>query len=179
MRFIADLHIHSRYFIAISRDITPETLWRWAQLKGVTVIGTGDVTHPDWLKELGRKLDFTGDGLFVLREELRDNNIPVSCASDVFFLMSAEISCLYSKNGRTKKVHCIVLFNDMESTLRLQGRLSKIGNELSILMEVPVDDIAKTAYPGVAGAVARVREGKVGIEPGYDGEYGKISVSQR
>ncbi len=128
MRFIADLHIHSRYSIATSRDTTPETLWRWAQLKGVTVIGTGDVTHPAWFKELGRKLDFTGNGLFVLREELRDNTILVSCASDVFFLMSAEISCIYSKNGRTRKVHCIVLFNDMESALRLQGRLSKIGS---------------------------------------------------
>lgn len=128
MRFIADLHIHSRYSIATSRDITPETLWRWAQLKGVTVIGTGDITHPAWFKELGRKLDFAGNGLFVLREELRDGSVPLSCASDVFFLMSAEISCIYSKNGRTRKVHCIVLFNDMESALRLQGRLSKIGS---------------------------------------------------
>lgn len=128
MRFIADLHIHSRYSIATSRDITPETLWRWAQLKGVTAIGTGDVTHPAWFKELGRKLDFAGNGLFVLREELRDGSVPLSCASDVFFLMSAEISCIYSKNGRTRKVHCIVLFNDMESALRLQGRLSKIGS---------------------------------------------------
>ena len=128
MRFFADLHIHSRYSIATSRDLTPEALWRWAQLKGVTVVGTGDATHPAWLKELGRKLDFAGNGLFVLREELKDNSIPASCASDVFFLMSAEISCIYSKNGKTRKVHCIVLFNDMESALRLQRRLSKIGN---------------------------------------------------
>jgi len=128
MRFFADLHIHSRYSIATSRDLTPEALWRWAQLKGVTVVGTGDATHPAWLKELGRKLDFAGNGLFVLREELKDSTIPASCASDVFFLISAEISCIYSKNGKTRKVHCIVLFNDMESALRLQGRLSKIGS---------------------------------------------------
>lgn len=128
MRFFADLHIHSRYSIATSRNLTPEALWRWAQLKGVTVVGTGDATHPAWLKELGRKLDFAGNGLFVLREELRDSTIPASCASDVFFLISAEISCIYRKNGKTRKVHCIVLFNDMESALRLQGRLSKIGS---------------------------------------------------
>jgi uncharacterized protein (TIGR00375 family) len=128
MRFFADLHIHSRYSIATSRDLAPETLWRWAQFKGVTVVATGDATHPAWLKELGRKLDFAGNGLFVLREEFRVNGIPVSCASDVFFLVSAEISCIYSKNGKTRKVHCIVLFNDMESALRLQRRLSKIGN---------------------------------------------------
>ena len=128
MRFIADLHIHSHYSIATSPDMAPETLWRWAQLKGVTVIGTGDAAHPGWFKEMSRKLDHAGNGLFVLREEFEDNTIPRSCASEVFFLISTEISCIYSKNGRTRKVHCIVLFNDMESALRLQGRLSRIGN---------------------------------------------------
>ena len=128
MRFIADLHIHSHYSIATSRDMAPETLWRWAQLKGVTVIGTGDATHPGWFKEVGRKLDHAGNGLFVLREDMKGNTIPLSCAADVFFLLTAEISCIYNKNGRTRKVHCIVLFDDMESALRLQGRLSRIGN---------------------------------------------------
>ncbi len=128
MRFIADLHIHSRFSRATSPDMTPESLYRWARLKGITVVATGDFTHPAWLKELGRKLDFTGNGLFTLREEFRSNEIPASCISDVFFLMSAEISCIYSKHGKTRKVHCVVLAGDMESALRLQGRLSRIGN---------------------------------------------------
>ena len=76
MKFFADFHIHSRYSIATSRDMTPETLARWAQLKGVAVVGTGDAIHPGWLKELGRKLDFTGNGLFVLRDGPRED-IPV------------------------------------------------------------------------------------------------------
>lgn len=128
MRFIADLHIHSRYSIATSPGTTPEALWRWAQIKGVAVVGTGDFTHPGWFKELGRKLDFAGNGLFSLREKFRGDDIPASCTSDVFFLMSAEISCIYRKNGKTRKIHCVVLVNDMEGALRLQGRLSKIGS---------------------------------------------------
>lgn len=127
--FFADLHIHSHYSIATSRDMTPEALVRWAQLKGVTVAGTGDAIHPGWFRELGRKLDFAGNGLFVLREELRNSTpVPSSCASDVYFMMSTEISCIYSKGGRTRKVHCIVLFNDMEGPFRLQKRLARVGN---------------------------------------------------
>lgn len=127
-RFIADLHIHSRYSRATSHDMTPEEIWRWARIKGINVIGTGDFTHPAWFRELGRKLDFAGNGLFVLREEFCGGDIPDSCEGDVFFLMSAEISCIYSKNGKTRKVHCIVLADDMEGALRLQKRLSKTGN---------------------------------------------------
>lgn len=127
--FFADLHIHSHYSIATSRGMTPETLARWARLKGVTVVGTGDAIHPGWLRELGRKLDFAGNGLFVLREELQNiTPVPASCASDVYFMMSTEISCIYSKRGRTRKVHCIVLFNDMEGPFRLQKRLARVGN---------------------------------------------------
>lgn len=128
MRFVADLHIHSHYSIATSRDMTPEALWKWAQLKGVTVIGTGDATHPGWFRELARKLDPVGNGLFSLREDLRDNTVPSSSAAEVFFLLSAEISCIFTRNGKTRKAHCIVLFDDMESALSLQGRLSKVGN---------------------------------------------------
>lgn len=127
--YFADLHIHSRYSIATSRDMEPEGLARWAQLKGITVVGTGDAIHPGWLKELGRKLYFAGNGLFALRDDLQENiDVPSSCASDIYFMMTTEISCIYSKHGRTRKVHCLVLFGDMEGPLRLQKRLARIGN---------------------------------------------------
>lgn len=128
MRFFADLHIHSHYSRATSPEMRPETLWRWALLKGITVIGTGDFTHPGWFRELGRKLDFAGNGLFTLREEFRGDDIPASCKGDVFFLMSSEISCIYHKEGKNRKVHSVVLVNDMESALRLQTRLEKVGS---------------------------------------------------
>jgi PHP family Zn ribbon phosphoesterase len=68
MSFIADLHIHSRYSRATSPDMSPETLWRWAQLKGLQVIGTGDFTHPGWLTELKEKLVPSDNGLLVLKK---------------------------------------------------------------------------------------------------------------
>jgi PHP family Zn ribbon phosphoesterase len=68
MRFLADLHIHSRYSIATSRDLSPEIIWKWAQLKGITVIGTGDFTHPAWLSELRKKLERADNGLYRLKK---------------------------------------------------------------------------------------------------------------
>src|SRR5208283_4759831 len=106
MSFIADLHIHSSYSRATSRDMVPEGIWKWAQLKGIVVVGTGDFTHPKWFAELQDKLEPTGTGLFLLKKEhQRDDSVPQSCAHDVFFLLSSEISCIYKKNGRTRKVH--------------------------------------------------------------------------
>jgi uncharacterized protein (TIGR00375 family) len=128
MRFITDLHVHSHYSRATSKDMCPEGIWEWAQLKGITVIGTGDFTHPGWLRELDEKLEPGGDGLFALRQEFRPKDVPASCSADVRFILSAEISCIYSKNGKTRKVHSIVLAPDFASAARLNIALSKIGN---------------------------------------------------
>lgn len=128
MSFIADLHIHSRYSRATSRDMSPETIWKWAQLKGVTVIGTGDFTHPAWLRELREKLEPAGNGLFRLRSGFEPDGIPPLCRADVFFLPSAEISCIYGKNGRTRKVHALVYAPDFPAVERINAALSKIGN---------------------------------------------------
>lgn len=128
MRFIADLHIHSRYSRATSKDMSPESIWRWAQLKGITVIGTGDFTHPKWFKELNEKLESTGNGLFKLKKAFQTNDIPDSCRADVSFMLSAEISCIYSKGKRTRKVHLIIFVPDFSTAARLNIALSKIGN---------------------------------------------------
>ena len=128
MRFIADLHVHSHFSRATSKDMSPESIWKWAQLKGVTVIGTGDFTHPGWLKELSEKLDPTGHGLFKLKKEYLTDDVPESCKADVYFVLSAEISCIYSKDGKTRKVHSIILAPDFASAARLNLALSKIGN---------------------------------------------------
>jgi uncharacterized protein (TIGR00375 family) len=128
MRFIADLHVHSRYSRATSRDMCPEGLWKWAQLKGISVIGTGDFTHPGWLKELNEKIEPAEPGLFALRQEFRSNDVPASCKADVRYILSAEISCIYSKNGRTRKVHCVILTPDFAAAARLNLALARIGN---------------------------------------------------
>ncbi len=128
MRFIADLHVHSHYSRATSKDMCPEGIWKWAQLKGIQVIGTGDFTHPGWLRELNEKLEPLGNGLFSLKKEFQTNDVPQSCKADVLFILSAEISCIYSKNGKTRKIHSVILAPDFMAAARINIALSKIGN---------------------------------------------------
>ena len=128
MDFIADLHIHSKYSRATSKDMSPETIWRWAQLKGITVIGTGDFTHPGWLRELKEKIRPEGNGLFGLRKKLQTPDVPDSCKRDVFFMLTAEISCIFRRKGKTRKTHCLIFIPDFAGAERIQAALSKIGN---------------------------------------------------
>ncbi len=128
MKFIADLHVHSKYSRATSREMSPESLWKWAQLKGIKVVGTGDFTHPAWFSELKTKLEPAGNGLFGLIEEFQTGDVPASCRADVSFLLTAEISCIYSKNGRTRKIHCIVFVPEFAGAAAINKALSKIGN---------------------------------------------------
>ena len=128
MRFIADFHIHSRYSRATSKDMLPENIWKWAQLKGITVIGTGDFTHPEWFKELREKIESAENGLFRFKKEFRTDDVPDLCRADVFFILSAEISCIYSKKGKVRKIHSIVFVPDFATAARINAVLSKIGN---------------------------------------------------
>lgn len=128
MRFIADLHIHSKYSRATSKEMSPESIWKWAQLKGISVIGTGDFTHPEWFRELNEKLEPAGNGLLSLKKDFRPEGIPESCRADVSFLLSAEISSIYKKNGKTRKVHSIVFAPDFASAAKINLALSNIGN---------------------------------------------------
>jgi uncharacterized protein (TIGR00375 family) len=128
MRFIADLHIHSRYSRATSSDMSLESLWKWAQLKGITVIGTGDFTHPKWFQELKDKLDPLGNNLFKLKDNFKGNSIPLSCRSDVYFMLTVEISSIYAKRGRTRKIHNLIFAPDFSTAGRINTVLSKIGN---------------------------------------------------
>lgn len=128
MQFIADLHIHSPYSRATSKQMAPESLWKWAQFKGIHVIGTGDFTHPQWIKELKEKLTPEGNGLFKLKKKFRTDDVPDSCKADVSFLLSAEISSIYSKNGKTRKVHSIVFVPGFNDASKINRALSKIGN---------------------------------------------------
>ena len=128
MKYIADFHVHSKYSRATSPDMSPEGLWRWSQIKGIKVIGTGDFTHPQWLDELQKKLEPAAEGLFGLKKKFRTGAVPVSCKTDIFFVLSAEISCIYRKNDKTRKVHCLVIAPALEDAIRINRRLSMIGN---------------------------------------------------
>ncbi len=131
MRLVADLHLHSHYSRATSRDLTLEHLWKWAQLKGVQVVATGDVAHPGWLAEMRDKLEPAEAGLFRLRPQFAEAmaaEVPGSCRGTVRFLIGGEISNIYKKRDRTRKVHNIVFCPSFETTANLQAALEKIGN---------------------------------------------------
>jgi DNA helicase-2/ATP-dependent DNA helicase PcrA len=126
--YYADLHIHSHYSRATSPTGTPEGLWAAAQRKGIDVCGTGDCTHPAWFAELSAKLAPEGNGLYALRPEFRDSPVPASCRRPVHFMVTGEISSIYTRGGRCRKVHSVILFPSLESAARLNEALAKIGN---------------------------------------------------
>ena len=131
MRFVADIHLHSRWSRATSRDLNPENLHKWSQLKGIGVVGTADFTHPEWLAELKEKLEPAEEGLFRLRSDLArsvDGQVPRSCRGEVRFLLTVEISSIYKRGGRTRKVHNVVCLPGFDAADDLHRRLSAIGN---------------------------------------------------
>ena len=131
MRFIADLHIHSYLSRATSKDLNLEQLYRWAQLKGISLVGTGDFTHPRWFSELREKLVPTDGGLFMLREDLAraiDADLPPACRAPVRFMLSVEISSIYKRADKVRKVHNLVYVPDLESAAKIATRLAAIGN---------------------------------------------------
>ena len=105
MKTIADLHIHSRFSMATSKEGTPENLDFWARKKGISLIGTGDFTHPVWREELKKRLIAEGNSLYRLRDEYVKEESRKFPGEGTHFVVSGEISSIYKKNGKTRKVH--------------------------------------------------------------------------
>ncbi len=126
--YIADLHIHSRYSRATSKDCVPSYLELWARKKGIDLIGTGDFTHPAWRKELAQELEPAEDGLYRLKGEYRIKDRAPMGDGFPRFVVSGEISSIYKKNGRVRKVHNLILLPGLEEAERLAGKLEAIGN---------------------------------------------------
>lgn len=125
--YIGDLHIHSRYSRATSRDCTPEYLDLWARKKGIDIVGTGDFTHPAWREELKEKLEPAEDGLYVLKQEyVLEEARKVSRKPR--FVVTGEISSIYKKGDRVRKVHSLLLLPGLEEAEALARRLELIGN---------------------------------------------------
>lgn len=126
--FIADFHIHSKYSMATSKDCTLEMLELWARRKGLDLIGTGDFTHPAWRGELEEKLVLSADGLYALKEDFRRADALMGSRPTPRFIISGEISSIYKKNGRVRKVHNLILLPSLEDAGALSRRLEIIGN---------------------------------------------------
>ena len=134
MTFYADLHVHSKHSRATSRNCDLEHLSIWARKKGIGIVATGDFTHPAWRAELKEKLVPAEPGLFRLRPDLErfvEEWLPAACRSmdtAVRFMLSVEISTIYKKFDRTRKIHHLIYTPDFESTDRVVDSLSRIGN---------------------------------------------------
>jgi ATP-dependent DNA helicase UvrD/PcrA len=129
--FIADLHVHSKYSRACSKDCDLEHLCASALRKGLTVLGTGDFTHPAWAAELRETLVPAEPGLFRIRPELerrvlRDS--PPACAGTIRFMLSVEISTIYRRADRTRKVHHLIYAPSFDASDRITAALAKVGN---------------------------------------------------
>jgi DNA helicase II / ATP-dependent DNA helicase PcrA len=131
MKFFADLHIHSAYSRATSKELTLENLWIWGQKKGLSVVGTGDCIHPKWLDEIEKKLVPSEEGLYALADGTAGKHagaVPESCRGNVRFIMSVEISSIYKRDGKVRKVHNVICLPSIASARALQSKLSAVGN---------------------------------------------------
>ena len=132
--FVADLHIHSKYSRACSRDLDLDNLAWWARRKGITLLGTGDFTHPAWFGHLKDALVPGEPGLYQLkpdRAEAVRQRLPKSLASveqPVRFQLSVEISTIYKRDDRTRKVHHLIYLPDFDAVERFNTALGRIGN---------------------------------------------------
>jgi uncharacterized protein (TIGR00375 family) len=132
--FVADLHIHSKYSRACSRDLELETLTWWARRKGITLLGTGDFTHPAWYDHLRETLVPAEPGLLRINPEKEADvlrRLPPLLAGDgqpVRFLLSVEISTIYKRDDRTRKVHHLIYLPDLDAVARFNARLGRVGN---------------------------------------------------
>ena len=112
-----DAHIHSKFSRATSKNMDLENLSEWARYKGIDILGTGDFTHPFWSAQLKEKLEDVG-GLFKLKEN----------ANSPFFILTAEISCIYSQDGKGRRIHLVIFAPSISDVEKINQRLSKIGN---------------------------------------------------
>ncbi|MHC1700540.1 MAG: UvrD-helicase domain-containing protein [Humidesulfovibrio sp.] len=130
--FAADLHIHSRYSRATSKSLRVRSLAAWAEVKGIGVLGTGDCTHPGWLDEIGRELREDGSGLLALRDASGlAGEIPGMegrLAGTARFMLQGEISSIYKRGGKVRKVHNLVYLPTLEAAKSLNLKLAQVGN---------------------------------------------------
>ena len=118
MQIIADLHIHSKYSRACSKQLILDEIDKYCQMKGVDIVATGDFTHPIWFSELRDKLEESESGLYKVKESKFGTR----------FLCSTEISCIYSKGGKVRRLHIVVLAPSLEVVEKINVALGKIGN---------------------------------------------------
>lgn len=122
MKFVADLHLHSKYSRAVSQEMILEKMAHWASLKGISVLATGDFTHPFWFEKLKNELKDEGNGLYRLKSETNK--------SETYFLLSCEISSIYTQGGKGRRIHNLFFFPSLASVEKFNAELIKRGANL-------------------------------------------------
>ncbi|MBI1888379.1 MAG: DNA helicase UvrD, partial [Candidatus Spechtbacteria bacterium] len=144
MRYVGDFHIHSHYSRATSKDMNIEELDKWARIKGIDVLGSGDFTHPKWFLELREKLEEAEEGLYRLkggssplegeaRRGLGTTDPPSppllkGGISPTRFILTVEVSSIYSYKGQVRRIHNIIFAPSFEAAAKINSALSKVGN---------------------------------------------------
>jgi uncharacterized protein (TIGR00375 family) len=139
LKIIADIHIHSPWSRATSSRLSPASLERWAGIKGIGLVGTGDCTHPRWIQELRDNFEDAEGGLYKLKEKARmefdagpalAEGLPRPGHSDsnVHFVLTGEISTIYKKAGKTRKVHHVIALPNFKAAAVFNAKLERLGN---------------------------------------------------
>lgn len=131
MSFIADLHIHSKYSMACSKNLDLPHINAWCQIKGIDLVSTADFTHPGWFKELHEQLEEVDTGVYKLKDRFVGNvdvHVAEACERDVRFILTTEVSLIYKKGGRCRKVHHVIMAPNLETVAKINSALEKRGN---------------------------------------------------
>jgi uncharacterized protein (TIGR00375 family) len=138
MRFIADLHLHSRYSRATSRDMELESLAKWGRRKGITLLGTGDFTHPTYFAEMRSKLEPIDEGIYALKRGERETK----------FILTGEVSNIFSQGGKVRKIHTLLFAPNLSAVEGINDKLrslGKLGSDGRPIFGFPVKDLVKIA----------------------------------
>jgi uncharacterized protein (TIGR00375 family) len=131
MEFIADFHIHSRFSRSCSKKLTLPNNYSWAQIKGIELLTTADFTYPAWFAEINEQLKETAEGIYELKEEFIKNSefmAPKSCQNPVKFIFTTEVSLIYKKSGKVRKIHHVIMAPNLETAGKINKALDERGN---------------------------------------------------
>ena len=139
MQIITDLHIHSKYSRAVSKHMEIPTIDEWAKLKGIKLMGTSDFTHPAWFTHLKETLEEAEDGLYKLKNQ----------DSPTRFMLSSELSCIYKKNDKCRRIHIVVLAKSLASVKKINAALNvrfNLKSDGRPILGIDVKDLSKLIF---------------------------------
>lgn len=145
MKIIADLHLHSKYSRAVSPKMVLEEIDKWIRQKGIGLVNAPDFTHPTWFRELKEKLEPAEPGLY----RLKSNSSKSDISKEPRFILGTEISCIYSKNGKVRRIHTMIYAPSFEVAQKINNQLSWIGNlkaDGRPILGLDAKELAKIAF---------------------------------